>query len=106
MNQQVQYKFLPCWIIWVHHVLTIVVESIVFVTAASASNEPEAEEEAPRRLTFQEIVEKIEKGEEIPGIKQIPNKLNDAAPSEAKLSVRPKPWEMKKDSQPDDETVR
>jgi hypothetical protein len=51
-------------------------------------------------------VEKIEKGEEIPGIKQIPNKLNDAAPSEAKLSVRPKPWEMKKDSQPDDETVR
>jgi hypothetical protein len=86
--------------------LTIVVESIVFVTAASASNEPEAEEEAPRRLTFQEIVEKIEKGEEIPGIKQIPNKLNDAAPSEAKLSVRPKPWEMKKDSQPDDETVR
>lgn len=50
-------------------------------------------DQPPVRLTFQEIVEKIEKGEEIPGIKQIPNKLNEASPSEAKLAARPKPWE-------------
>ncbi|KAI8577095.1 hypothetical protein K450DRAFT_253619 [Umbelopsis ramanniana AG] len=54
--------------------------------------------ETPKRLTFQEIVERIEKGEEIPGIKQIPNKLNEAAPSEAKLSARPKPWEVQQRS--------
>ncbi|KAH8550395.1 hypothetical protein BGW37DRAFT_428033 [Umbelopsis sp. PMI_123] len=58
--------------------------------------------DAPRRLTFQEIVDKIEKGEEIPGIKQIPNKLNEAPPSEAKLSVRPKPWEAQRTSEPND----
>ncbi|KAI9285264.1 hypothetical protein BC943DRAFT_41946 [Umbelopsis sp. AD052] len=55
--------------------------------------------ETPKRLTFQEIVEKIEKGEEIPGIKQIPNKLNEAAPSEAKLSARLKPWEVQRSSE-------
>ncbi|GAB5588567.1 hypothetical protein Unana1_03467 [Umbelopsis nana] len=63
---------------------------------ATPSKDSNTEDEPPRRLTFQEIVEKIEKGEEIPGIKQIPNKLNEAPPSEAKLSARPKPWETKK----------
>ncbi|CAM0137723.1 unnamed protein product [Umbelopsis sp. WA50703] len=60
-------------------------------TENSSTQEPD---QTPPRLTFQEIVEKIEKGEEIPGIKQIPNKLNEAAPSEAKLAARPKPWEV------------
>ncbi|KAJ3320416.1 hypothetical protein HDV06_005339, partial [Boothiomyces sp. JEL0866] len=34
------------------------------------------EKEAPK-LTFQEIMEKIQKGEEIPGIKQIPDTVHE-----------------------------
>lgn len=39
----------------------------------------------------------IEKGIEIPGIKQIPNKLNEGVPSEAKMTARPKPWEVNRE---------
>ncbi|KAI8148617.1 hypothetical protein BJV82DRAFT_270496 [Fennellomyces sp. T-0311] len=53
----------------------------------------DAKEDAPRRLTFQELVEMIETGQEIPGIRQIPNKINEGTPSEPKLSARRKPWE-------------
>ncbi|EIE79762.1 hypothetical protein RO3G_04467 [Rhizopus delemar RA 99-880] len=59
--------------------------------------EPTSErEEKPPRFTFQEIVDMIEKGIEIPGIKQIPNIINDGVPSESKMKTRPKPWEIKK----------
>ncbi|CAO3661922.1 unnamed protein product [Umbelopsis ramanniana] len=75
------------------------------VEAKEPSNNTDAESETPRRLTFQEIVERIEKGEEIPGIKQIPNKLNEAAPSEAKLSARPKPWEVQRSSEAIDNSL-
>ncbi|KAI8337427.1 hypothetical protein BC941DRAFT_352604 [Chlamydoabsidia padenii] len=47
----------------------------------------------PPRLTFQEIVEMIETGQEIPGIRQIPNKLSKGTPSQPQLKARPKPWE-------------
>jgi hypothetical protein len=30
------------------------------------------------------------------GIKQIPNVINEGTPSEAKMTARPKPWEIKK----------
>ncbi|KAI7903953.1 uncharacterized protein BX663DRAFT_505852 [Cokeromyces recurvatus] len=53
-------------------------------------------ENSATRFTFQEIVDMIEKGIEIPGIKQIPNVLNEGTPSESKMLARPKPWEMKK----------
>ncbi|KAI9319615.1 hypothetical protein BX666DRAFT_1853695 [Dichotomocladium elegans] len=51
----------------------------------------------PTRFTFQELVEMIETGQEIPGIRQIPNKLNDGEPSRPKLSARRKPWELVND---------
>ncbi|ORE13446.1 hypothetical protein CU097_008778 [Rhizopus azygosporus] len=51
----------------------------------------------PIRFTFQEIVDMIEKGIEIPGIKQIPNTLNDGTPSQPQMKARPKPWEINKE---------
>ncbi|KAG2175479.1 hypothetical protein INT43_001126, partial [Umbelopsis isabellina] len=69
--------------------------------ASIENTSPQELNHPPVRLTFQEIVEKIEKGEEIPGIKQIPNKLNEASPSEAKLAARPKPWEINRASEQD-----
>lgn len=33
------------------------------------------------------------------GIKQIPNVLNEGTPSEAKMTARPKPWELKKEQE-------
>ncbi|KAJ9079221.1 hypothetical protein DSO57_1037694 [Entomophthora muscae] len=45
------------------------------------------------KLSFQELVEFIKEGKEIPGIRIIPNKLNIDPPSKPKLTPRPKPWE-------------
>ncbi|KAG2201888.1 hypothetical protein INT46_006698 [Mucor plumbeus] len=61
-------------------------------------NEQESaiEDDKPPRFTFQELVDMIEKGIEIPGIKQIPNVLNEGTPSKAKMAARPKPWETNK----------
>ncbi|KAI7852485.1 hypothetical protein BDC45DRAFT_513492 [Circinella umbellata] len=53
----------------------------------------DGEDDKPQRFTFQELVEMIESGKEIPGIRQIPNKINEGTPSEPKLSIRQKPWE-------------
>lgn len=33
------------------------------------------------------------------GIKQIPNVLNEGTPSKAKMTARPKPWEINKQEQ-------
>ncbi|KAI9495507.1 hypothetical protein BDB00DRAFT_236117 [Zychaea mexicana] len=64
-------------------------------TNDSRDSESEKKEDGdkPPRFTFQELVEMIETGQEIPGIRQIPNKINEGTPSEPKLSVRRKPWE-------------
>ncbi|KAI9259419.1 hypothetical protein BDA99DRAFT_605780 [Phascolomyces articulosus] len=59
----------------------------------SNEDKEKKDDDTPRRFTFQELVEMIETGQEIPGIRQIPNKINEGTPSEAKLSVRQKPWE-------------
>ncbi|KAI8641201.1 hypothetical protein BD408DRAFT_418556 [Parasitella parasitica] len=56
--------------------------------------ESAADNDKPPRFSFQELVDMIEKGIEIPGIKQIPNILNEGAPSKAKMMARPKPWEI------------
>ncbi|ORX54398.1 hypothetical protein DM01DRAFT_1407259 [Hesseltinella vesiculosa] len=48
----------------------------------------------PPKLTFQQVVEMIESGQDVPGIRQIPNKLNQGTPSEARLTARRKPWEQ------------
>ncbi|KAI8877767.1 hypothetical protein K501DRAFT_259803 [Backusella circina FSU 941] len=59
--------------------------------------EEEKKDDKPPRFTFQELVDMIEKGVEIPGIRQIPNKLNEGTPSESKMTARPKPWELNKE---------
>ncbi|KAJ3166261.1 hypothetical protein HDU88_003485 [Geranomyces variabilis] len=43
--------------------------------------------------SFQEICEMVARGDEVPGIRQIPDKLNDAPPSTSALGPRKKPWE-------------
>ncbi|KAK4520806.1 Transmembrane protein 188 [Mucor velutinosus] len=62
-------------------------------------------DDKPPRFTFQELVDMIEKGIEIPGIKQIPNVLNEGTPSKAKMTARPKPWETNKQQQQEQEVV-
>jgi hypothetical protein len=44
-------------------------------------------------LSFQEICELIASGKPVPGIRQIPNRLNDQEPSKSTMKPRPKPWE-------------
>ncbi|THH12656.1 hypothetical protein EW146_g7488 [Bondarzewia mesenterica] len=65
--------------------------------AASTSSYQDASAvEEPRQLSFAELKELIEKGEtdHIPNNKQIPDKLNDSAPSESIAPQKKKPWEM------------
>ncbi|RPA99975.1 hypothetical protein L873DRAFT_1681587 [Choiromyces venosus 120613-1] len=49
--------------------------------------------DAPYPMSFAHIVELITKGLPIPGIKQIPNELNSAPPSQPVRAKRLKPWE-------------
>jgi len=46
--------------------------------------------------SFYEICEMIAKGLPIPGIRQIPNKINEGTPSKPSMKPRPKPWELKR----------
>ncbi|KAI9017473.1 hypothetical protein BC832DRAFT_588735 [Gaertneriomyces semiglobifer] len=50
-----------------------------------------SEPQYPR--SFQELCEMVAKGEEIPGIRTIPNKINEESPSQSVLRPRKKPWE-------------
>ncbi|CAG8646767.1 16065_t:CDS:2 [Funneliformis caledonium] len=43
--------------------------------------------------SFQQVVEMLATGQQIPGIKQIPNELNKGTPSNPTIKPRPKPWE-------------
>ncbi|KAH8918497.1 hypothetical protein BT69DRAFT_1338117 [Atractiella rhizophila] len=52
---------------------------------------PETEE--PEKLSFARLVQMIERGEPIPGIKEIPDRLSDEKPSKSTAEVRRKPWE-------------
>ncbi|KAI8913250.1 hypothetical protein EDD86DRAFT_103222 [Gorgonomyces haynaldii] len=47
----------------------------------------------PKKLSFQEIMEKVSKGEEIPGIRQIPLVLQESK-AEAVMEPIKKPWEL------------
>jgi hypothetical protein len=40
-----------------------------------------------------QLAEMIAKGETVPGIREIPNIINDQPPTESKLSPVKKPWE-------------
>ena len=43
--------------------------------------------------SFQELCEMVARGEPIPGIMQIPDKINEGTPSVPTLTPRKKPWE-------------
>lgn len=67
---------------------------------ASASSAPAADEGAPAQTekyptSFNEIVELIATGQEdkIPGVRDIPLKINESAPSASTLARPKKPWE-------------
>lgn len=62
--------------------------------------------EAPYPTSFARIIELITAGQPIPGIREIPNVLNTAPPSEATKPKRRKPWEVTaEDSSGNPETV-
>jgi hypothetical protein len=58
----------------------------------SASKAPDAEAEPPR-LSYQEVVELIQSGKPIPGIKQIPDTVLDGRGTQSTQRRRRKPWE-------------
>jgi hypothetical protein len=53
---------------------------------------PESESESPR-LSYQEVVELIQSGKPIPGIKEIPNTVLDGQGTQSTQPRRRKPWE-------------
>lgn len=48
----------------------------------------------PYPTSFAEIVELITSGKPIPGIREIPNTLNAAPPTQSTVQQRRKPWEV------------
>ena len=55
-----------------------------------------SKDDAPYPVTFDELAEMIATGASIPGIKDIPNKLNDAEASTSTIATAQKtqkPWE-------------
>jgi hypothetical protein len=71
--------------------------------ADAAASAPAAAVEAapaggtPYSASFTDIMKKVQAGEELPGIKQIEDKLSADAenPTESKMTQPPKPWEKK-----------
>ncbi|KAJ2608343.1 hypothetical protein H4S08_004488 [Coemansia sp. RSA 1365] len=48
---------------------------------------------APYSASFAEVVGMIMRGEEIPGVCEIPDELNTESPSRSAVKAPPKPWE-------------
>lgn len=73
--------------------------SLTTVPAASEPSQPPATSSSssstdpPYPPTFAQLAQLIATGAPIPGIKDIPDKLAEGAPSESRESVRRKPWE-------------
>ncbi|KAJ3296745.1 hypothetical protein HK104_001255 [Borealophlyctis nickersoniae] len=59
-------------------------------TATSTSSEP------PYPRSFHELCEMVARGEPIPGIRKIPDKLSEEKPSTSVMAPRKKPWEKNK----------
>ena len=63
--------------------------------AAAPAPAPAPAGGTPYSASFTEIMQKVQAGEELPGIKQIEDKLSADAenPTESKMKLPPKPWE-------------
>lgn len=61
----------------------------------STTKEPKSEQTEPYPASFAAIIELLTTGreDEIPGIREIPLKIHDQAPSESKMTCPRKPWE-------------
>ncbi|TPX32067.1 hypothetical protein SmJEL517_g04787 [Synchytrium microbalum] len=66
--------------------------------AATAELQTDDSEQPKYPRSFAELCEMVARGEPIPGIRQIPNKLNEGTPSQATLAPRKKPWEKTPES--------
>ncbi|KAJ1901900.1 hypothetical protein LPJ66_000409 [Kickxella alabastrina] len=64
--------------------------------AASVNDDDEANSSSkhPPSIPFAEVVGMITRGEEVPGIRQIADKLNHQIPSQSTTKAPPKPWEI------------
>ncbi|KAJ2003709.1 hypothetical protein GGI04_002872 [Coemansia thaxteri] len=63
------------------------------VTEKHASDPPSLPPDAPYSASFAEVVGMIMRGETVPGIREIPDKLNDCQPSTSSSTAPRKPWE-------------
>ncbi|KAJ2654640.1 hypothetical protein IWW48_005981 [Coemansia sp. RSA 1200] len=54
---------------------------------------------APYSASFAEIVDMIVQGKDIPGIRDIPDLINDQTPSASTAKAPPKPWETQQEPQ-------
>ena len=61
--------------------------------SASASSTGRAEEAAPYPMTFEDIVELISSGKQVPGIQEIPSTVLLGQASSSTITTREKPWE-------------
>ncbi|KAF2397085.1 hypothetical protein EJ06DRAFT_533276 [Trichodelitschia bisporula] len=75
-------------------------------TVAASAEDPllqtSAEPPAPEapRFSYQDIVEMIQTGKPVPGIKEIPNTVLEGQGTQATRTVRRKPWEKDVSSEP------
>jgi hypothetical protein len=61
--------------------------------SADAASVPSNEPEPGPKLSYQEIVDLIQSGKPVPGIKEIPNTVLAGQGTNASKSTRKKPWE-------------
>lgn len=73
------------------HSITIDAERYRAWKEEQQSASMESRPEYPK--SFQEIMELLEKGIPVPGIKVIPDRLHDQPPSQPSMAPRKKPWE-------------
>jgi len=70
---------------------------LVIEEGKNENKEEENDDNKPKYpKSFYEICEMIAKGLPVPGIRQIPNKINEGTPSKPSMKPRPKPWELKR----------
>ncbi|GAA5963451.1 hypothetical protein JCM3765_003076 [Sporobolomyces pararoseus] len=67
--------------------LTSTSSSSVISTSTSTAEEP------PYPISFQHLAQLIQSGQPIPGIKEIPDLLNQKLPSQSIETIKKKPWE-------------
>ena len=60
----------------------------------------DAPKPASTSLSLAEVMELVQRGEPVPGIRQIPNTLSEETPAPSTMQPRPKPWETRLDQTP------